>query len=241
MMPPPSSPSAEEVSGNGFRAVYLDEHLIVIEKDAGLVVHPSPGHSEGTLSQQLAGLVQGGEDSARAGIVHRLDKGTSGLLVVARDKETHAALQQAIAAREVKRRYSALVVGMPPATTGSIDAPIGRDRRQRTKISIDTDKPRNAVTHFEVERQLVGYTLLRVELETGRTHQIRVHLSEIGFPVAGDPEYGKAGLLGLERQFLHASELSFAHPVTGKPLTTQSELPNDLRNALQAAQTAQTP
>jgi 23S rRNA pseudouridine1911/1915/1917 synthase len=140
-----------------------------------------------------------------------------------------------IAARSMRREYLALVEGRPPARTGTIDAPLGRDRRVRTRISTDTDEPREARTHFAIETPLAEFTLLRVWLETGRTHQIRAHLLAIGHPVAGDPEYGTAGLLGLERQFLHATRLAFEHPVTGDPVEVHSPLPADLARALRAA------
>jgi 23S rRNA pseudouridine1911/1915/1917 synthase len=134
--------------------------------------------------------------------------------------------------REIEREYLALVEGRPPARTGTIDAPLGRDRRTRTKMSVDTDAPRQAVTRFELERALPTASLLRVRLETGRTHQIRAHLEAIGHPVAGDPEYGRAGLFGLERQFLHATRLAFDHPVTEDRVDVTSPLPNDLAAAL---------
>jgi 23S rRNA pseudouridine1911/1915/1917 synthase len=140
-----------------------------------------------------------------------------------------------IAAREVTREYLALVEGRPAARRGTIDAPIGRDRRVRTRVSTDTEAPRGAVTHFELDRALPDFTLLRVRLETGRTHQIRAHMLAIGHPVAGDPEYGHAGILGLTRQFLHAARLAFAHPVTGAPLEVRSPLPADLVAALERA------
>ncbi len=164
-------------------------------------------------------------------MVHRLDRDTSGLLLLARSDAVHAALQAALRAREIERTYLALVEGRPGARRGTIDAPIGRDRRVRTRMSTDTDDPRDAVTHFEVERNLPRATLLRVRLETGRTHQIRAHLKAIGHPVLGDPEYGVPGY-GLARQFLHAAELSFAHPVTGERVEVASELPEDLAEAL---------
>ncbi|HEV2997910.1 MAG TPA: RluA family pseudouridine synthase [Solirubrobacteraceae bacterium] len=215
-----------------FRIAHQDEHLLVVEKPAGLVVHPARGHREGTLSQLLAPLAAGGEDPERAGIVHRLDRDTSGLILVARSPEVHERLQAAIAAREVQREYLALVEGRPPARTGTIDAPIGRDPRERTRKTVGGEHPREARTHFVLERALRGYTLLRLRLETGRTHQIRVHLQAIGHPVCGDPEYGTAGLLGLERQFLHATRLSFAHPVTHERIEIDSPLPEDLAAVL---------
>jgi 23S rRNA pseudouridine1911/1915/1917 synthase len=214
---------------------YRDEHLLVVDKPAGVVVHPARGHHSGTLAQALAGVAAGGEDTARAGIVHRLDRDTSGLLVVARSEAVHRALRAALQARAITREYLALVEGRPPARTGTIDAPLGRDRRVRTRMSTDTDEPRAAITHFEIERALPRTTLLRVRLETGRTHQIRAHLRAIDHPVVGDPEYGTAGRLGLERQFLHAARLAFAHPVTGAPVDVSSPLPDDLRAALERA------
>jgi 23S rRNA pseudouridine1911/1915/1917 synthase len=215
-----------------FAVAYEDEHLLVVDKPAGVVVHPSPGHRTGTLVQALAGRTAGGEDPDRPGLVHRLDRDTSGLLVVARREPVHAALKRMLAAREITREYLALVGGRPAARAGTIDAPLGRDRRVRTRVSTDTDEPRPAVTHFEVERALEGFTLLRVRLETGRTHQIRAHLLAIGHPVAGDREYGGAPLEGLERQFLHAGRLALRHPVTGAPLDVRSPLPADLAAVL---------
>jgi 23S rRNA pseudouridine1911/1915/1917 synthase len=215
-----------------FTVLWEDEHLLVVDKPAGVVVHPAPGHRSGTLSQALAGRAAGGEDAARAGIVHRLDRDTSGLLVVAKSEQAHRALKRMIEAREVRREYLALVDGTPPARSGTIDAPIGRDRRVRTKISTETDDPRDAVTHFTLEQVLPSSALLRVVLETGRTHQIRAHLKAIGHPVAGDPEYGVAGRFGLERQFLHAARLAFEHPLTGGQVDVSSSLPPDLAAVL---------
>jgi 23S rRNA pseudouridine1911/1915/1917 synthase len=212
-----------------FEIVHEDEHLLVVDKPAGVVVHPARGHRGATLAEALAGRAAGGEDPARAGIVHRLDKDTSGLLVIAKSEAVHRALQELIRKRELRREYLALVEGCPPARSGTIDAPIGRDRRVRTRMSTDTDVPRAARTHFELERAYAGYALLRVTLETGRTHQIRVHLQAIGHPVAGDPDYGTPGELGLARQFLHAARLAFAHPVTGAPVDVSSPLPTDLQ------------
>jgi 23S rRNA pseudouridine1911/1915/1917 synthase len=226
---PPAVPPAP------FAVAYEDEHLLVIDKPPGVVVHPAHGHRQGTLVQALAGRVAGGDDPDRPGIVHRLDRDTSGLLVVARSEAAHAALKAQLARRELVREYLALVEGRPPARSGTIDAPLGRDRRVRTRISTDTDDGREAITHFEVERALPHDTLLRVRLETGRTHQIRAHLLAIGHPVAGDPEYGAAGRHGLARQFLHAARLAFPHPMGGAAVDVSSPLPADLEAALQRA------
>jgi 23S rRNA pseudouridine1911/1915/1917 synthase len=218
-----------------FAVPFEDEHLLVVDKPAGVVVHPSRGHLTGTLAQALEGTAEGGEEGWRAGLVHRLDRDTSGLLVVAKSDAVHARLKEALQLREITREYAALVEGRPPSRTGTIDAPIGRDRRMRTKHSTDTDTPREARTHFEVEEALPRYTLLKVTLDTGRTHQIRVHLQAIGHPVAGDPEYGHADLLGLDRQFLHARRLAFTHPITGEQVEIESPLPPDLQAALARA------
>jgi 23S rRNA pseudouridine1911/1915/1917 synthase len=231
----PEEAPAADLPDAPYAVPYADEHLLVIDKPAGVVVHPARGHRAGTLAQALAGIAAGGEDAARAGIVHRLDRDTSGLLVVARSEEAHRALRAALQARAITREYLVLVEGRPPARTGTIDAPLGRDRRVRTRMSTDTDVPREAVTHFEIERALPRTTLLRVRLETGRTHQIRAHLQAIGHPVVGDPEYGTPGRLGLERQFLHATRLAFAHPVTGEPVDVSSPLPPHLQAALDRA------
>jgi 23S rRNA pseudouridine1911/1915/1917 synthase len=214
---------------------FQDEHLIVVDKGPGLVVHPARGHREDTLSQLLAPLIAGGEPE-RAGIVHRLDRDTSGLLVVSRSQEVHRLLQAALAKRRIEREYLALVEGRPPARTGTIEAPIGRDPRIRTRMAVGGLSSREARTSFTLERALPTTSLLRVRLETGRTHQIRVHLQAIGHPVAGDPEYGTAGLLGLERQFLHATRLAFEHPVTGARIEVHSPLPLDLQSALERAE-----
>jgi 23S rRNA pseudouridine1911/1915/1917 synthase len=219
-----------------FGIAYEDEHLLVVDKPAGVVVHPARGHRSGTLAQALAGRAAGGEETWRAGIVHRLDRDTSGLLVVAKSDQVHRELKMLLSGRKLRREYVALVAGHPEARTGTIDAPIGRHRRERLLMSIDTDQPREARTHFELERLLPAAALLRVTLETGRTHQIRVHMAAIGHPVCGDPQYGTAGQYGLERQFLHAARLAFKHPVTGVELDLRSELPEDLKRALVLAE-----
>jgi 23S rRNA pseudouridine1911/1915/1917 synthase len=229
----------EPVSAPGpeaeFEIAYEDDHLLIVDKPAGVVVHPARGHRTGTLAQALAGRAAGGEEPWRAGIVHRLDRDTSGLLVVAKSDPVHRALKELLAQRRLRREYRALVSGHPEARTGTIDAPIGRDRRDRVLISIDTDQPREARTHFEIERLLPETALVQIVLETGRTHQIRVHMAAIGHPVCGDPQYGTAGEYGLTRQFLHAARLAFVHPVTGTELDVRSELPEDLSQALKTA------
>jgi 23S rRNA pseudouridine1911/1915/1917 synthase len=218
--------------------VYEDDQLLVVDKPAGLVTHPAPGHRGPTVAGALAGRAAGGPDPERAGIVHRLDRDTSGLMIVAKTPEAHAALQAELRARKVRREYLALVTGHPDAESGTIDAPIGRDRTRRTVVSTRSDRPRPAVTHFEVIERLPRTTLLRVRLETGRTHQIRAHLAAIGHPVCGDPAYGGRACgrrLGLGRQFLHAESLMFSHPLTGENLRCESKPPVDLRRALDVA------
>ncbi|MDQ4019155.1 MAG: RluA family pseudouridine synthase [Actinomycetota bacterium] len=216
--------------------VHEDEHLLVVDKPAGVVVHPSGGHAGGTLVHGLlAHAIAGGDEPQRPGIVHRLDKDTSGLLVVARTDEAHRRLQRLLRRRAIARKYLALVRGRPKSRRGRIEAPIGRDRRDPTRISLDSATPRDAVTEFDLVELFDEHALLRVRLETGRTHQIRVHLAAIDLPVAGDPVYGVAGDLGLERQFLHAARLAFRHPVTGEEIDCESPLPDDLDAALARA------
>jgi 23S rRNA pseudouridine1911/1915/1917 synthase len=218
-----------------FEIRYEDDALLVVDKPAGVVVHPAGGHHAGTLSQALAAHGARGGEPLRPGIVHRLDKDTSGLLVVAKNEEAHRRLRAALAAREIVREYLALVDGRPPSRAGTIDAPIGRVRRARGRISIDSDAPRAARTHFELLEALPGSSLLRVRLETGRTHQIRAHFEAIGHPVRGDQQYGRVPLRGLHRQFLHAARLAFAQPFTGAPIDVRSPLPSELELALAAA------
>jgi 23S rRNA pseudouridine1911/1915/1917 synthase len=220
----------------GVRVVHEDEHLLVVDKPAGVVVHPSAGHGAGTLVHGLlAHAIEGGEAPERPGIVHRLDRDTSGLLVVARSAEAHRLLQRLLRRRELTREYLALVRGRPRSRRGRIEAPIGRDRHDPTRISLDTQTPRDAVTEFELVELLREHALLRVRLETGRTHQIRVHLAAIDLPVAGDPVYGVTGDLGLPRQFLHAARLAFDHPLGGRRIDVESALPAELDAALDVA------
>jgi 23S rRNA pseudouridine1911/1915/1917 synthase len=221
-----------------FTIAFEDQHLLVVDKPAGVVVHPARGHWTGTLSQALAAHGASGGDPWRAGVVHRLDRDTSGLLVVAKNDAVHRALKSLLSERRLRREYLALVDGHPSARAGTIDAPIGRHRRERALMSIDTAEPREARTHFEIERLLPAAALLRVILDTGRTHQIRVHLAAIGHPVCGDPVYGEADRFRLARQFLHAGRLAFEHPVTHEPVDVRSPLPRELQEALERAEAA---
>jgi 23S rRNA pseudouridine1911/1915/1917 synthase len=221
--PPPALP----------RIAYEDEHLLVVDKPAGLVVHPGAGHATDTLVQALAGKAAGG-DPERPGIVHRLDRDTSGLMVVARSDEAFDRLTELVRERALERTYLALVRGRPRSRRGKIDAPIGRDRGDPTRISLDTDSPREAVTHFEVAELYPEDALLRVTLETGRMHQIRVHLAAIDLPVVGDSTYGVPEP-ALGRQFLHAARLAFPHPFRGERLELESELPPELADYLERA------
>jgi 23S rRNA pseudouridine1911/1915/1917 synthase len=213
--------------------VHVDERLAVIDKPAGLVVHPAPGVRGETLVDRLGDLLGGGEAN-RPGIVHRLDKDTSGLMVIARDAEAHRRLSAMVKARELQRTYLALVEGRPRSRSGTIDAPLGRDYRAPEKRAVGGRGRREARTHFTVIESLPRASLLEVRLETGRTHQIRVHLASIGCPVVGDDRYGRvaARRIGLGRQFLHSARLGFTHPFTGGAIDLSSPLPQDLETAL---------
>lgn len=233
-LPPERKPLEREE--RSLALVYEDEHLLVVDKPAGISVHPGAGRSSGTLANALVGYgARGGEALDRPGIVHRLDRDTSGLIVVARSEKAFLGLRRLVRRHEIEREYLALVCGRPRSRRGTIEAPIGRDRRHPTRRSLETDKPRAAITHFELREFLARHALLGVRLETGRTHQIRVHLVAIGLPVAGDPVYGVAHDLGLERQFLHACRLAFRHPITGEEIEVSSPLPADLERALARA------
>jgi 23S rRNA pseudouridine1911/1915/1917 synthase len=224
---PPQTPLAAEAVP--YHLVYEDDWLLVVDKPAGVVVHPAPGHEHGTLAQGLVAAGAHGGHELRPGIVHRLDKDTSGLLIVARRDEAYRRLVAAMERREIHRWYVALLAGDLPQDEGTIDAPIGRHLRDRKRMSLHTAAGRRAVTHFEVLERVAGFTLTSVRLETGRTHQIRVHFSALGYPVAGDVQYGRAPRpQGLSRQFLHAARLAFPHPEDGRELTCSSSLPSDL-------------
>jgi 23S rRNA pseudouridine1911/1915/1917 synthase len=225
--------------------VHEDRWLVVIDKPAGLVVHPAPGHEAGTLVNALlahCGDLRGIGGELRPGIVHRIDKDTSGLLVVAKDDQTMKALGAAFKAHDIERVYEALVVGRPPAESGRVDTLHGRDPRDRKKFSVRVKEGRRAITDWRVIERFSGAARMEAELETGRTHQVRVHLAALGCPLLADRTYGRpprelelraiADQLG--RQALHARTLGFVHPATGKTLTFTSEPPDDFRRALAA-------
>ena len=239
-VPSPARPTALQPEDVPYTLVFEDAALLVVDKPAGVVVHPAPGHEHGTLVQGLLSRGIAGGHESRPGIVHRLDRDTSGLLIVARTPEAHRRLVSQMAHREIARRYVALLRGTLPQDEGVIDAPLGRHVRDRKRMSIHTTRPHRAVTHFVVRQRLPGYTLLDVRLETGRTHQIRVHFAALGYPVAGDTTYGDRTHrpAGLARQFLHAAHLEFAHPLSGEPLSFDAPLPADLAVFLAALRQA---
>lgn len=211
--------------------VFEDEHVIVVDKPAGLVVHPGAGHSSGTLVNALLSHgIRGGGDPTRPGVVHRLDRDTSGLLAFARSEVAYDGLVSQLSERRVERVYRSVVVGEGLPRTGTVDSPVGRHPERPTLMAAGVGK--SAVTHFEVVQSTPGHTMLRVRLETGRTHQIRVHLSAIGYPVYADPTYGKA--VENQRLWLHAEKLSFVHPATGEEAEFESPIPEDLRTSAQA-------
>lgn len=240
--PQPSGLVAESIPLN---VVYEDSDLLVIDKPAGMVVHPAPGHSGGTLVNALLAHVPTLEldmgDEARPGIVHRLDKDTSGLIVVAKNRTAHDKLSRQMAERAMLKEYIAAVLGKPKPPAGVIDAPIARDPRDRQRMAI-VQGGRQARTRYVTERELGSYTLVRATLETGRTHQIRVHMASIGHPVLGDTVYGKRTLkeataLGLMRQFLHAGKLGLRLPSTGEWREFVSPLAGDLQGVLDKLET----
>lgn len=216
--------------------VYQDADLAVVAKPAGMVVHPAPGHGSGTLANALTSLFPQTASVGsieRPGIVHRLDKDTSGLLVVALNPAAHRSLQQQIASRTAKREYIALAAGQVQPQSGTIEAPIGRDPTDRKRMAVFGIRARPATTMYSVRRRLSGFSLLNLQLGTGRTHQIRVHLSALGHPIAGDAMYGGPAVPGLARQFLHATRLTLDSPTSGLRLTFTSPLPIDLAATLQ--------
>jgi 23S rRNA pseudouridine1911/1915/1917 synthase len=237
---PPPQPSGLIAEAIPLRVVYEDADLLVIDKPAGMVVHPAPGHSGGTLVNAVLAHVPGIEldmgDEARPGIVHRLDKDTSGLIVVAKRRKSHEALARQMSARTMLKEYLAVAHGKPRPPAGIIDAPIARDPRDRQRMAV-VSGGRPARTRYTSERDLGSYTLMKATLETGRTHQIRVHMSSIGHPILGDAVYGKrtlkdAAALGLTRQFLHAHRLGLTLPSTGEWSVFVSPLPEDLQEVM---------
>ncbi|HSR68270.1 MAG TPA: RluA family pseudouridine synthase [Acidobacteriota bacterium] len=245
-VPPPAPPSTLQPERIPLDIVFEDPDLAVVDKPAGLVVHPGAGNRTGTLANALLHHFQqvSREDSARPGIVHRLDKDTSGLMVVAKNESAHEALARQFKKRKVEKHYLALVYGHPDPPRGTIEAPLGRDPNQRTRMSTRSRRPRMAVTRYRTLGTHGPFALLEVHLYTGRTHQIRVHLEHIGHPVAGDPVYkanrpfplrglSARALKGLERQFLHASHLAFRHPRDDRRLEFDSELPDELARILE--------
>ncbi|MBI2887833.1 MAG: RluA family pseudouridine synthase [Chloroflexi bacterium] len=232
----PAAPPSLEPQAIPLTVVYQDEDILVIDKPAGLTVHPAPGHPDRTLVNALLSLcpeLQAEEGSLRPGIVHRLDKDTSGLMVVAKHAAAHEALSRQLQERSVTKVYLALVVGRLVPERGAIEAPIGRDPRRRQRMAV-VERGRAARTDYQVEAYLEGYTLLRVMPQTGRTHQIRVHLAAIGHPVVGDRVYGHASAL-CPRQFLHAHVLGFRHPGDGRYVEFTAALPEDLQQAVERA------
>ena len=237
--PPPPGEAAPRPQHIPVKVLYQDRHLAVVSKPAGMVVHPAAGHLDGTLVNALLAALDdlaGVGGVMRPGIVHRLDKDTSGLMVVAKDDATHLALQDMVKDRRLRRSYLALVHGVPTTRLGTVEAPVGRDPRDRKRMKV-ISSGRPAITHFEVRESFPEAALLKVDLVTGRTHQIRVHMSYIGHPVVGDPTYGKRGRLegelGLRRQFLHAYRLAFFHPEGGEEMVFEDPLPEDLSEALE--------
>jgi len=217
------------------RIVYEDSDVIVIDKQRGLVVHPAPGHSSGTVVNALlyhCNDLSGINGSIRPGIVHRIDKDTSGLLMAAKNDAAHASLSEQLKEHSVTRKYIALVHGNVPHDRGTIDAPIGRDERDRKMFTVTDKNSRHAVTHFSVLERLDDYSLLELQLETGRTHQIRVHMKYIGHPLAGDPMFGRSKTVDLNGQALHAAVLGFKHPRTGEYLEFEAPIPADMEHVL---------
>jgi 23S rRNA pseudouridine1911/1915/1917 synthase len=218
--------------------VYEDKDLLVVNKAAGMVVHPAPGHYDDTMVNALIARypdIQREDSEQRPGIIHRLDKDTSGLIIVARNAAIHSVLAEQMKRHQIVKRYLALVEGVVALDKGSIDAPIGRNPRHRQQMAITAVGSRAARTHFRVLERFARHTLLLLELETGRTHQIRVHLKAIGHPIAGDPVYGSGSKIRgitLKRQFLHAYQLKFTHPTTGSVLNLEEPLPQDLQTIL---------
>ena len=239
-IPPPTPAEPRAQPEIAIDVIYEDDDLLIVDKPSGLVVHPAPGHGEGTLVNALLGrgesLAPGGIAGVqRPGIVHRLDRDTSGLLMVARSDAAQASLQAQLKARRIKKTYLALVAGSVSAAAGRIEAPIGRDPGRRTRMAV-VPSGRPSTTGYRVRERFDGWTLLELDLVTGRTHQIRVHLEAIGHPVAGDPVYGtgtsRRGPDGLSRLFLHAWRLELTSPSSGRLIRAEAPLPGELEAVL---------
>lgn len=239
---PEPTPAHNEAQDIPLAIVFEDDHLIVIDKPAGLVVHPAAGNRDGTLVNALLhhcrGSLSGIGGVERPGIVHRIDKDTSGLMVAAKTDPAHVGLAKQFARHSIDRRYRAIVSGMPSPSEGTIDAPLGRSAANRQKIAIQAEgHGKRAVTHFRMLTPLREAALVECKLETGRTHQVRVHMASIGHPLVGDPVYGRTRKahralleeLGFSRQALHAAVLGFIHPVTSQALTFESKIPDDMQ------------
>lgn len=214
--------------------IYEDDYLMVINKPSGMVVHPGNGNMEHTLVNALMGytnILSNGKEEFRPGIVHRIDKDTSGIILVAKTDKAHELLSDGFKNKTIKREYLALLVGSVPTDTATIDAPIGRDKLDRKKMCVTKENAKNAVTHLTVLKRYKGYTLVKLKLETGRTHQIRVHMKYIGYPVYNDPVYlgGKCTSFG---QFLHSYSVDFTHPITKEHLYFECDLPNEFQDFL---------
>lgn len=213
--------------------VYEDDYLLVINKKSGMVVHPAPGNYSGTLVNALMGRFKlSNKDNIRPGIVHRIDKDTSGLLVVAKNDEVHDKLSEMIKKKEVERKYFALVDGVINHETGTIDAPIGRDINNRQKMMVTDINSKDAITHFRVLKRYSDKTLIECKLETGRTHQIRVHMNYINHPIVNDPVYGRVKKTTSFGQMLHSKSIRFIHPITNKEIYIESELPKEFQECL---------
>ena len=230
LTPPDPQPIEAQPQNIPLDIVYEDDHLLVVNKPKGMVVHPAPGNPDGTLVNALLyhcrGRLSGVGGAIRPGIVHRIDKDTSGLLVVAKDDLTHQGLSEQMAVHAIHRVYHAVVYGNIRQDTGTIEAPIGRDPRDRKRMAVTPGQGKRACTHWQVLERFGRFTLLACRLETGRTHQIRVHMAHIGHPLAGDPVYGPRSVIrDLQGQCLHAKELGFRHPVTGQEMRFDSPLP----------------
>ena len=212
--------------------VYEDEYLLIVNKESGMVVHPAPGNYSGTLVNALMGKFNLSNDKVRPGIVHRIDKDTSGLLVVAKNDKAHELLGDMIKNKDVERIYVALVDGVIKHETGTIDAPIGRDPNNRQKMKVTDENSKDAVTHFRVLKRFNDSTLIECKLETGRTHQIRVHMNYIGFPICNDPVYGRGKKTTSFGQMLHSKSIRFTHPITKKEIYFECDVPNEFKEYL---------